>query len=219
MPGLSSYLVGYKFRVLANECHPSDLPEVIASRLAIPIKIIPLHEEPSIGLREYAVDATVEAESGERAVEIIHRYFAHLPGCEVIRFAAQSLDPATTEKPFSSDNNNGDLFQADPPEPLTVGDPDPVKVPDWSVDVRIIIHERANDVGSILERGGLVPFSVVEDRGGSVVISLTMNFDLTPATDGEAETFVWNLLGEKLQGVTWEKSAASVYLGAERLRP
>ncbi len=217
MADLSSYLVGYKFRVLWNQCHPTDLPEVIASRLAIPIKIVPLHEDQAVGIREYAVEATIEAESGERAVEIIHRQFAHLPGCEVIRFAAQPLDPARDEKVFSSDNNNGDLFQADPPESMTVGDPEPLKVPDWSVDVRFVIHERVNDVGPILEKAGLIPLRI-ENRGGSCEVELTFNFDLTPASDGEAETYVWNHLGEKLQGVTWEKSAASVYLGAERLK-
>lgn len=217
MPDLSSYLVGYQFRVLWAECFPSDIPEVICSRLAIPVKIVPLREDQSIGLREYQVEATVQAESGERAVEILHRYFAHLPGCEVIRFAAESLDPARGEKRFSSDNNNGDLFKADPPEPMPMAG-EGSGVPDWSVDLRFVVNERANDVGSIMERAGLIPFTVQEDRGGSCLVICTLNFDLTPSSGPEAEIVAWDMLGEKLQGVTWEKSGASVYLGAERLK-
>jgi len=210
MTGLNPYLVGYVFRVLWQMCHPSELPEVICTRLVGVDAITPTFEDQSTGIREYRVNAKIDAESGERAIEIVHRWFAHLPGATVIRFAARCLTPGSPEPVFSSDTTSADLFasaeSAASPMALTQKSDNFL----WQGYWCIILKYRQQEVSGILSRSGLTDIEVMEDRGGEVVVNVRLEFQCDSPLDGVAEQFGWNLLADKLAGVNWGKKGAAL---------
>lgn len=205
MPGLNPYLVGYVFRLLWRECHPSDLPESLITRVVGVQELVPLYEDATAGIREYKITAKLEAESCERAVELVHRWFAHLPGCTVMRFACQPLTPGSEEKSLTSDSGSGDLFAGKAGSaPLGKG------AVIWHGEFSFVLHYVQNDAANICSRAGFEKVRVLENIGAAVVVAVDLNFDCNSESDQDAENYGWEFIGGRLGSANWEKRAATL---------
>ena len=208
---LTSYLVEYRFRILARECRPSDLPETICSRLSVPLELDAVAEESETGARTYVVKATVEAESGERAVEIIHRFFIHLPGLAVLRFGGVCLDQSRNEKPFESSEETRELFPAQAESMKN----DIVKgiVGKWGVDLKFKISAGDVEPNQFMANVGLVPFTVCNLEDGMLTLHhqvALVQYEGEP--DAAAENRAWAYLEERLKPISWAKVGATVFI-------
>jgi hypothetical protein len=141
------FKVVYEFWITLRECNPSDVPEEAVQRLAFPLSLSVQKEDSETSRRLYLIQAEVRAESKERAIEIVHRYFAHVPGCDVVSVDASPVPSA----------DHPDLFAGD-------------AAPGRTVECTFEVILPASDVGPYWERMfPKIRMEIRENLGGSCI--------------------------------------------------